>query len=41
VRRGADLRNKLWQLGAGDAVDLTVLRDGGTSNVHVVLSGTQ
>jgi S1-C subfamily serine protease len=41
VRRGADLRNKLWHLGAGDAVDLAVLRDGGTSNVHVVLSGMQ
>jgi S1-C subfamily serine protease len=26
VHRAADLRNKLWQLGVGDAVDLTVLR---------------
>jgi Do/DeqQ family serine protease len=41
VHRAADLRNKLWQLGVGDAVDLAVLRDGATIPVHVVLSGTQ
>jgi serine protease DegQ len=37
VHRAADLRNKLWQLGVGDAVDLTVLRDSATIPVHVVL----
>jgi Do/DeqQ family serine protease len=41
VRRAADLRNRLWQLGVGDAVDLAVLRDGRASTVHAVLSGTQ